>query len=487
MSNILSQATSPSPVIKAGKALPWIIFLVFFAVLNETVFNVSTPAISRQFGLSASGVSWVMTAFIVFFAMGSVIYGRLSDIFSLKRLIIIGILTYAGGSTMGFILQGFYPGVIAARAVQGAGASAIPALIMVLVARYFPPEDRGKVFGTITSVVAFAAGIGPVIGGFVSGSLGWAFLFVIPLLTLVSIPFFVRLLPEERRREGGVDLLGAFLVAASITALILFLSFSAWYYLAGCAAALAILVFHIRRVPNPFIDPSLFRNVRFRAGMIAGFFVFSSSIGIIFIIPLMFAAVHGLGTREIGLLMFPGAISGVVFGRLGGNLADKRGNVMVVGIGIVLLVGSLLLMSFLVGFSPWLVSGGLLLTYIGFTLIQTGLINSVSQTLDLKQTGVGMGLFNLITFISAAIGTALVARVLASGWLDRKFNPLILESKAFAYSNLMVVFAVLIALGGAIYFLRYGRWEASVGTRRSMEPDAQREPEVSEACDAADC
>jgi DHA2 family metal-tetracycline-proton antiporter-like MFS transporter len=161
--------------------------------------------------------------------------------------------------------------------------------------------------------------------------------------------------------------------------------------------------------------------------------------------------------------------------------------VMVVGIGIVLLVGSLLLMSFLVGFSPWLVSGGLLLTYIGFTLIQTGLINSVSQTLDLKQTGVGMGLFNLITFISAAIGTALVARVLASGWLDRKFNPLILESKAFAYSNLMVVFAVLIALGGAIYFLRYGRWEASVGTRRSMEPDAQREPEVSEACDAADC
>ncbi|MGA2642881.1 MAG: MFS transporter, partial [Spirochaetia bacterium] len=227
------ETESPSPAIDAGKALPWIIYLVFFAVLNETVFNVSTPALSRQFGLSPTGVSWVMTAFIVFFAMGSVIYGRLSDIFSLKRLIVIGVCIYAGGSAAGFAVQSSYPGVIVARAVQGAGASAIPALIMVLVARFFPAEDRGKVFGTITSVVAFAAGVGPVIGGFVSGALGWPFLFIIPLFTLISIPFFSRLLPTEGRREGGVDIPGALLVAAGITALIFFLSFSAWYYLAA--------------------------------------------------------------------------------------------------------------------------------------------------------------------------------------------------------------------------------------------------------------
>ena len=104
---------------------------------------------------------------------------------------------------------------------------------MVVVARFFPADVRGRVFGTITSVVAFAAGVGPVIGGFVAGSLGWPFLFVIPLLTLVAIPFFLRLLPSEERRAGGVDILGAVLVAVGITALIFFLSFSAWYYLAG--------------------------------------------------------------------------------------------------------------------------------------------------------------------------------------------------------------------------------------------------------------
>jgi DHA2 family metal-tetracycline-proton antiporter-like MFS transporter len=444
-----------SQAIDAGKTLPWLIYLVFFAVLNETVFNVSTPAISSAFSLTASGVSWVMTSFIVFFAMGSVIFGRLSDIFSIRRLILIGILMYAGASVAGFVLQSFYAGVVAARAIQGAGASALPALIMVIIARYFPAEQRGRVFGTITSVVAFAAGIGPVIGGLVSGSLGWAFLFAIPLLTLISIPFFLKLLPSEKKREGGVDILGAFLVAVGISALIFFLSFSSWYYLAGSAAAIAVLVFHVRRTPNPFIQPALFANVRFRAGMVVGFLVFSASIGIIFLIPLMFTSLRGLTTKEIGLLMFPGAISGVVFGRLGGTLADKRGNRLVMGLGIFLLIVSLLAISVLLGLSPWFVSGGLLLTYIGFTLIQTALINSVSQTLEMRQTGTGMGLFNLVTFISAAVGTALVARVLGSGWFDVRLNPLISEAKAFGYSNLMVAFAVVIAAGGLIYFARF--------------------------------
>jgi DHA2 family metal-tetracycline-proton antiporter-like MFS transporter len=169
----------------------------------------------------------------------------------------------------------------------------------------------------------------------------------------------------------------------------------------------------------------------------------------------MFSALRGLGTREIGLLMFPGAISGVVFGRLGGNLADSRGNGTVMWIGLVLLIASLFAISFVIGLSPWFVSGGLLLTYIGFTLIQTALINSVSQTLQMQETGTGMGLFNLVTFISAAVGTALVARVLAGGWLNLALNPVVTEARAYGYSNLMIAFAIVIAAGGVIYFARF--------------------------------
>jgi DHA2 family metal-tetracycline-proton antiporter-like MFS transporter len=124
----------------------------------------------------------------------------------------------------------------------------------------------------------------------------------------------------------------------------------------------------ITRVASPLIDPKLFSNTRFRAGKLVGLPVFSSSIGVIFVIPLMMSELRVLGTRAIGLVMLPGAISGVVFGRLGATLTDRRGNRMVMGLGLALLAGSLLGISFLVSPSPWLISAALLLTYIGFTL-----------------------------------------------------------------------------------------------------------------------
>ena len=141
------------------KTLPWILYLIFFAVLNETVFNVSTPAITAQYGLTPTGVSWMMTTFIVFFGVGSVIFGRLSDLFSLKRLISIGIVVYAAGSLLGFGGQTSYPVVLVARALQGIGGSAIPALVMVIVARYFAPEVRGRLFGSIGAIVSVALGL----------------------------------------------------------------------------------------------------------------------------------------------------------------------------------------------------------------------------------------------------------------------------------------------------------------------------------------
>jgi DHA2 family metal-tetracycline-proton antiporter-like MFS transporter len=453
--------------LEARATVPWIIFVIFFAVLNETVFNVSTPAIARQYALTPSGVSWVMTTFIVFFGMGSVIYGRLSDLFSVRRLIVIGILTYAAGSAVGFTLQRFYPAVIAARAIQGAGASAIPALVMIVVARYFAPTDRGKVFGTITSTVALAAGLGPVIGGFVSGSLHWTFLFLIPLATLVSIPFFLRTLPTEPRRPGSIDVPGAVLVGLAVGALVLFLSFLAWYFLVACALALGAFLARILTARNPFIDPSLFRNRAFRAGTIMGFIVFCVSIGIIFVIPLMLSRLRGLSTREIGLVMFPGAISGVVFGTVGGTLADRRGNGLVIAIGLVALVGSLLAIDLLLGVSPWFTSAALLATYVGFSLIQTGLVNSVSLALEPHQTGTGMGLFNLVTFISGAVGTALVGRFLESRWLSRvPINPLAPDGDAAMYSNLLLGFALLAAVGAVVYFRSNGVRSNGVRARR---------------------
>ncbi|TDF94040.1 MFS transporter [Paenibacillus piri] len=438
------------------KTAPWIIFIIFFGVLNETVFNVSTPNIAAQYQLTPSGVSWVLTTFIIFFGIGSVIYGKLSDIYSLKKLIVIGIIVYNVGSVVGICFQAWYPMVIVARAIQGAGASAIPALIMVVVARYFSPDDRGKVFGILNSTIAFAVGVGPVLGGFVSAAYHWSFLFLIPLFTLISIPFFRKVLPDEETRDGKLDVPGASLIGFGLAALILFFTIPKWYYLAASVVLLAWFIVHIRRVEQPFIEPELLKNRLFRSGLIVGFILFCTVMGIMFVMPLMLSGLKGLSTSAIGWILFPGAISAVVFGPIGGSLADRRGNNYVVAIGITLLTISLLLISSMLGLNAWLTSAAMVLLYIGFSFIQTALANSVSLTLDRNQTGVGMGLFNLVGFISGAVGTAVVARVLDEKLLSFPVNPLVRGTEAHLYSNLLLMFVAAIILGAVIFYRSYG-------------------------------
>ena len=421
------------------KTLPWIVFLIFFAVLNETVFNVSTPAIAAEFQLSPTGVSWIMTTFIVFFGVGSVVFGRLSDLFSLKRLISIGVFIYAAGSLLGFVFQRSYALVLTARALQGIGGSAIPALVMVIVARYFAPEVRGRLFGSIGAVISVALGVGPVVGGFVAGTFHWTWLFLIPFVTLVGLPFLNRLLPDERHPKGHVDLIGAGLMTLGLGSLIIWLTYPEWPWLVSGVVLMAGFTVRIFTAAEPFVQPDLFTNVPFRRGVVTSLFLFGVVIGVFFILPLLLSKVHGLETSAIGLVLFPGAISGVVFGPVGGRLADSLGNRFVVSVGLLLVVGSLAGAAFVLTLSPWFLAGVLLFTYIGFSFLQTGLINAVSQSLPLEETGVGMGLFNLVAILAGAIGTAAVAKVLEAGLLG--------------YAGILLVFALAAGAAGAWYAL----------------------------------
>ena len=122
-----------------------------------------------------------------------------------------------------------------------------------------------------------------------------------------------------------------------------------------------------------------------------------------------------------------------------------------VGIGLALLVASILIMSVLLSVSAVAIAAALLLTYVGFSLFQTAMINAVSQTLAEEETGIGMGLFNLVGIISGAVGTALVGKVLTGRWFDVRVLPIPGITKGYGYSNVMLVFSVVVILGGILY------------------------------------
>jgi DHA2 family metal-tetracycline-proton antiporter-like MFS transporter len=439
------------------KSVIWIYYILFFAVLNESVFNVSTPDIAKQFGLDASEVSWVITVFIIVFGMGSVIYGKLSDLFSIKKLIIIGIILYGTGSILGFAMQSWYPGIIISRAIQGAGASAIPALIMVIVAKYFSPAERGNMFGIITSTVSFAIGIGPVLGGYIAGSFHWSFLFLVPLPVLVAIPFFQKLLPTEKPGTGKLDIPGAVLMGITVSGLILFTTEASWLYLLIGVIALILFVVRIRRADEPFVDPALFTSPLYRSGLIIGFLIFSTVMSMMFIIPLMLSKMYGLTTETIGLVMFPGAFSAVIFGRVAGKLTVGKGSHFVVYLGLGLIALSLLLQSSSIGYWVWYIALSLIIMYIGFSFLQTALTESVTQILPQDRIGVGMGFYNMTSFISGAIGTAVVARIMEQALLDFPLHPLIINSHAFLYSNLILLLCLVVIGSAILYYFTFGR------------------------------
>jgi DHA2 family metal-tetracycline-proton antiporter-like MFS transporter len=441
----MSAPASHQPLVR------WLTYLIFFAVLNETVFNVSTPKIAEEFGLSAAAVSWVMTIFMVFFGIGSVIYGKLADMYSLRRLIEFGTWFYCAASLLGFFVQGSYPLVVLARGLQAMGASAIPALCFVCIARYIPEEGRGKVFGFITSMVSVSIGIGPVIGGFVSGQLHWAILFLMPLPTLIALPFLRKELPVDPGRPGHVDVIGALLVSGAVGLLVLYLNFMQNVYLLGLVVTTIAMVVWLRSVREPFIEPSLFRNIKFRNGIFVGMTLFSVALGSFFLIPLMLTAVHELTTHQIGMLLFPGAISSVWFGPIAGSLADKRGNVFVVWIGVAALAGSTAVMAMLLGFTYWIVMLAMLANYIGFTMFQTAMINSVSQTLPSEQSGIGMGIFNLISIVAGALGATLVGRILDGHWMEAGIISVSRNAAGFAYSDILVLFTLIILASGWVF------------------------------------
>jgi MFS transporter, DHA2 family, metal-tetracycline-proton antiporter len=124
------------------------------------------------------------------------------------------------------------------------------------------------------------------------------------------------------------------------------------------------------------------------------------------------------------------------------------------------------------GVSALIVAAALLLTYVGFSLAQTAMINSVSQTLPEQETGVGMGLFNLVSIISGALGTALVGKILSSKWLEISLVPAPSMARGFAYSNLMIAFSVVIAFGGILYLRNFH----TVKEMKPVSEEAKGEP-----------
>jgi MFS transporter, DHA2 family, metal-tetracycline-proton antiporter len=198
---------------------------VFTTVLTGTMINVVIPLMRTEFGASAAKVGWVITGYALAYAVGVPLYGRVSDLFGVRRVFAIGLLGFAAGGLVCALAPSLAV-LVLGRLVQGIGGAAVLALATVAVAKVLPPGKRGGALGLVASSVGIGASVGPVVGGAIGQFLGWRALFLGSLvLMLLLLPFAQRVLPnggstDDRRFDliGGILLgLGAGLFLFGIT------------------------------------------------------------------------------------------------------------------------------------------------------------------------------------------------------------------------------------------------------------------------------
>ncbi|MFS0725228.1 MFS transporter [Paenibacillus sp. 1P07SE] len=404
--------------IQPGKGIIYLLgCLLLFSVMNVTVFNVALPDISSDLSISPALAGWVITGYAMVYAIGSLMYGKLADLFPLKRLMTIGIVLFSAGSIIGFVSEG-YAWLLTGRLVQSAGASSIPALAMLIPARYFAPERRGAVMGLIASFIALSAGIGPIVGGFVSEAMHWKYLFLLSLGTLAVLPFLRRSLPDEARRPGSIDTIGAGLLAGAVAMLMLTITNlgSSQAVIYGPIFIVLLLLFILRsqRVKEPFLALSLFTEGPYRFAILAMFLSSMSAFSMMLLVPLMLESMFGFGADRIGMVLFPAAIAAAFMGRLGGRWTDRFGSIPVLLMAATLMISGFLLMAGLSWAGAWVITLALIMPNIGFVFVQSSMSKLVSLLLPAQRLGAGMGVFSMSNFMSGAIGGALATT--AVGW-----------------------------------------------------------------------
>ncbi|QHE51956.1 MFS transporter [Pontibacillus sp. HMF3514] len=419
--------------------------VLMFSVMNGTMFNIAVPDIAKTYDLLPSEVSWVMTGYIMVYAVGALMYGKLADFYPYKTLITIGLTIFSVGSIVGFFSVN-YGMVLVARIIQAMGGSMIPALVFLAPIRYFPKE-RGKVLGIVSSVMAFASGIGPIAGGFIAGTLTWRYLFLTSALIIITLPLLRKNLPEESTNKGYVDYLGAAVIGGFIASLLLGITLGNVWVLCVSAMFFILFILRTRSIEKPFIPPHLFKNIKYRTTIITSFFTITCLFGMMFLLPIMLRDVYGLSTMSIGFVLFPGAMSAALVGQKGGTLVDLKGAKFVLYGAMLLLGTGFLAVSSVSGLAVWLLSGMVIISYMSFPLVQASSAELLSSLLSKNETGVGMGVFNLMNFVSGAISATIIGKVLDLFDPSFSINPIAMGGASSIYSNIFLAFSMIILIG----------------------------------------
>lgn len=411
------------------RALSGLLIVLFVAMISSTVVSVALPQIIGSLDGTQSQYTWVVTATLLASTASTPIWGKLADLFSKKLLLQIAIGLFVVSS----VACGFARSteqLIAFRAVQGLGMGALQVLVQVIIAAMISPKERGRYNGYLGGVMAVATVGGPLLGGFITDAtwLGWrwCFFIAVPFTLLASVMLARTLhLVEVRRPDTKVDYLGASLIAAGVSLLLLWvtfvgddfgwLSWQSGLMVGGSVVILAAAVLVEARVKEPVVPLHVVRRRDPALAIVASLAVGMAMFGGAVFLGQYFQIGRGYSPTEAGLLTIPLMAGVLVSSTVAGRLVSKTGKVKpFIVAGVVVLALGFLGLSFIDHrTSLVLVSAGMLAVGAGVGMSMQNLVLVLQNTVPLSEIGAASGAITFFRSLGGTMGVSVLGAVLA--------------------------------------------------------------------------
>jgi EmrB/QacA subfamily drug resistance transporter len=395
---------------------------LFMAVLDNLVVSVALPTIHRDLGASIQSLEWTVNAYVLAYAVLLLTGAALGDRFGRKRMFVLGLSIFTAASA-GAALAPNTDLLVAARAVQGAGAAIVTPLTLTLLAAAFPAERRGMAIGVWSGISGIAVAVGPLVGGAVVQGISWHWIFWINVpLGIVLIPLAARRLTESRGPYGTLDLPGLALASTGTFGIVFGLvraqslgwtSPTILLTLILGAVLLAGFVAWELRASEPMLPMSFFAKRSFAVTNVASLTMYFGMFGSIFFLSQYMQNVLHNSPLQAGLKLLVWTGATMLVAPFAGIFSERIGSRPFMFAGLSLQAGALgwfaMIASTNLPYSQMLVP--FIMAGSGMALVFAPSANAVLASVRADQAGQASGANNAIREVGGVLGVAVLASV----------------------------------------------------------------------------
>lgn len=430
---------------EVSKAMPMIMFAFILAGSLQEALNVCAPIITKDFGITSSEVSLVSAVAMLTMGVAYIVYTALSDFMSIKKLLVVGIVISAVGSVAGVLFSNSFLAVVVFRAVQMAGGTCSSALLILTATRYIEEHRRMRYYGFNTACFSGGQLVGILLGGIFATYIGWKYLFLVPALSLISIPFIMKYLPDDSTEEKTrIDFPGIFLMALLSLFISLYFNVMDVRLLAASAVTAVVFLVYISKYKNAFITIDFFKNWKYMLVILVVLITYSTQGSYSFLFSFMASGVQGIETSKISMILLPSYAVSMAIGIGGSKITQKMGVTKTLIMGLGSMAAGLLMGSFFLDRNIVVLVLMSCLFNGGFSILYTPIMTLVINSLPEKMRGTGLGFFNLCIKITSSTGIVITGKLLTIEALQKAKIVKTMAGAGTVYSNVLLLFLVVV-------------------------------------------